>query len=204
MTAPGRNVSNAVLCRRQTWFWGLTPGTPEVTADAGGTSHQGLVQAHSHCSQCVRRIILRMTNFTRTVCLFTDIQMLFGRANDYCSRGVIGWNRNLFFYKGCRSFSAEDFMAGGRGCSNWVRGRGDIPEHFLYSAHLQLAPVVLSCYLEDSHFSSRSLFCPFPSAGKLAVATATWLPFSTSLVMGLAGRAWPQLLLELSSCTKMC
>lgn len=33
--------------------------------------------------------------------------LLFGRANDYCSRGGIGWSRNLFFYKG---FCTEDFL----------------------------------------------------------------------------------------------
>lgn len=77
---------------------------------------------------------------------------------------------------------------------------------FLDSVYSQLVPVILSCYLEDSQF----IFCfsvpflPFPSAGKLGAATVTWLPSSTFLVMGLAGRAWPQLLPELSSHTKMC
>ena len=130
--------------------------------------------------------------------------LLFGRANDYCSRGGIGWSRNLLFYKGFWSFSTEDFREGGGGSSSWGRERGDIPEHLLYSIHSQLVPVVLSCYLEDSHFISLSLFSPFPSAGKLGGATATWLPFSTFLMTGLAGRAWPQLLPELYSHTKMC
>lgn len=129
--------------------------------------------------------------------------LLFGRSNDYCSRGGIGWSRNLLFYKGFWSFCTEDLREG-EGSSNWGQGRGDIPEHFLYSIHSQLAPVVLSCYLEDSHFISQAFFSPFPSAGKLGGATATWLPFPTFLVTGLAGRAWPQLLPELSFRTKMC
>ena len=51
---------------------------------------------------------------------------------------------------------------------------------------------------------SRSFFPPFPSAGMPAEATTTWLPSSAFLVTGLAGRAWPQLLPELTPHPKMC